>query len=305
MADKRPRTINIIQWNIDGYRQRSEELEILLATNNVHLALLNESRLSPDVQIKIRRYRILRSGGRNSQGGVAVLVRHDLPCAATGKTSLDRQQTISIRTANNTAITAIYNSPRNRLTPEALKGITARKGTKQLIVGDFNAKHRNWGNDYNNVNGTILQNLTDLTNATIQFPDQPTCYPHNNSNPSTIDIIYNRNVPTLRRLTTLEGYTSDHRPVKFELGDLAPELSDQRTYDFATTDWILFRRYINENIILTHDITSPADLDASLHVLTITITNATDRYTKKTKPPNHLSQQIPQTITDLLETRIS
>ncbi|KAK9707626.1 Endonuclease-reverse transcriptase [Popillia japonica] len=168
---------NILHWNMDGYNNKAEELDVLLQEHDVHIAFLNETKLRPDQHLRHRGFRVIRSDGSNGQGGVAALVERNLACAVLAKTQQPR-------------------SPRQRLTEAVIADLFGRT-SRHLVIGDLNARHVNWNNANNNANGRVLNNLAERTNFVVQHPDEPTCYPHNGQTPSTIDIVLNKGTALL------------------------------------------------------------------------------------------------------------
>ncbi|GBM43177.1 hypothetical protein AVEN_50101-1 [Araneus ventricosus] len=85
--------------------------------------------------------------------------------------------------------------------------------TATFIVGDLNAKHRNWNCSRNGKFGRQLANFAGKTNAKIVELDTPTHFHYRGS--SVIDLGLARNIPYGINSYSLTDLPSDHLLVKF------------------------------------------------------------------------------------------
>lgn len=69
-----------MSWNACSLRNKLLELEIFMRTNNVVIATIQETWLTPDVKITFSDYNIVRSDRTNIRqgGGVTILVHKNL-----------------------------------------------------------------------------------------------------------------------------------------------------------------------------------------------------------------------------------
>ncbi|GFW22243.1 hypothetical protein TNCV_1429971 [Trichonephila clavipes] len=67
------RTLNILQLNINGTQRKIEELTEILNVNKVHIACLQETKLNPNLKLKIKGFTTLRKD-RKKTGQVAALL---------------------------------------------------------------------------------------------------------------------------------------------------------------------------------------------------------------------------------------
>jgi exonuclease III len=65
--------INIIQWNAQSIRPKRLEIESLLHQEKIHLALISETWLDPNINFHISGYNIFRTDRADGFGGVAIL----------------------------------------------------------------------------------------------------------------------------------------------------------------------------------------------------------------------------------------
>ncbi|GFT70829.1 hypothetical protein TNCV_4163191 [Trichonephila clavipes] len=68
------RTLNILQLNSNGTQRKIDELSCHLHDNNVHIACLQETKLNPNLNIKIKEFTELRKDRTKSTGGGLVFL---------------------------------------------------------------------------------------------------------------------------------------------------------------------------------------------------------------------------------------
>lgn len=236
---------NILHWNMDGYGNKIEELDVLLQEHDIHIAFLNETKLRPEQHLRHRGFRVVRSDGTNGQGVVAALINRNITCAVLAKTQYARRQSIRLELGDGIGLTGVYNSPRLRLTEAVIAELFDRT-SRHLVIGNLNARHTNWNNANNNANGTVLSNFTERSNIVIQHPDEPTCYPHNGQTPSTIDVVLNKGIALLGECRVVHGSSSDHCPILVTVRTGATLQEDEPHLDFLTTNWAQFRARVCE-----------------------------------------------------------
>ncbi|GFT43561.1 hypothetical protein TNCV_3133031 [Trichonephila clavipes] len=70
------RTLNILQLNINGTQRKTEELTEILNVNKIHIACLQETKLNPNLKLKIKGFTTLRKDRKaRLGGGLAFLVK--------------------------------------------------------------------------------------------------------------------------------------------------------------------------------------------------------------------------------------
>ncbi|GFX51202.1 reverse transcriptase domain-containing protein [Trichonephila clavipes] len=62
------RTLNILQLNINGAQRKIEELTAILNVNKVHIVCLQETKLNPNLKLKIKGFTILRKDRKDRAG---------------------------------------------------------------------------------------------------------------------------------------------------------------------------------------------------------------------------------------------
>lgn len=116
-------------------------------------------------------------------------------------------------------LTGIYVHPDERLPTATLQTIFD-SGSRHLVAGDFNAIHPTWSKGQTNQRGRALCRLPGDLGLLVMGPDGVTSNPTGQRMGSTIDIIVNKGVDSIRNIEAKYDLSSDHWPVAFETGNL-------------------------------------------------------------------------------------
>lgn len=264
----------------------------------VDIMVITETKLKPNNRFKVPNFSIYRNDRiRNRGGGVAVLIRksiphHPLPAI---ESNIDN---IAVKLLDGTVIVGAYNSPSNRITEEALSELFTH--TKMLLVGDLNARHTTWSNRRNNRNGSTVFDYAYEYNIAVLAPDSPTHFPSNNSTPSIIDIILNKNYPHFIQPKSLPLLSSDHNPVHCTIQGTIENNRTLTKYDYKTTNWRKFKQILKERTIINNNLTTKLDIDEQVQKLTSDIQYARDK-TTKTYKLKQWQVTIPDEIINLIK----
>lgn len=285
----------IILWNTNGLKPKLTELTTYLTCNDIDIALLTETKLTPTDTIKIKNYNIYRNDRLTHGGGVAIIVKNTIH-----HTHINTQHTtleiVGIKLKNNTHIYSLYIPPNHTLTHNQLDNIFNRHN-KVLIAGDLNSRHTAWNNHVNNTNGNTLYTYYLQNNINIHHTQEPTHFPPNGTTPTYIDIILNKNVNEVSDPHTEIALSSDHNPVRFEIlterNDIKTPQREIRT--FKNTNWTAFKQELNRKTIINNNITNKAGLNKVTEILTNTIQKVMDKHST-TQKITHNNSEIPDNI---------
>ncbi|KAH8292683.1 hypothetical protein KR054_010461, partial [Drosophila jambulina] len=120
-------------------------------------------------------------------------------------------------------VASVYCPPAFRWTEADFTTFLSNLGDKFLAAGDWNAKHRWWGNHRMCAIGRTLSSVLANVNVDIVATGEATCYPYRaNATPSTIDFGiskgFRQQQVSIRVLTEL---SSDHLPLLFLISEEA------------------------------------------------------------------------------------
>lgn len=295
------KSLAVCSWNANSITNKIGELTEFLIRTGIHICLLNETKLANNLKFSIKGFHCLRKDSSRAEGGVAVLIKNNIPYE---KITLDPDldlDCICIRLKDNTHIIATYNKPRNRLT-NADFDILTRTSRKVLVVGDLNCRHTSWNCHRNNTNGRTLYNYSLNNDVTIQFPDRHTHFPPNNTTPTTIDLVLNKNVTNISDIETLDELSSDHSPIVFTLRGLNESIQVKTVIDHVNTDWTRFKTELDRHVNITNNINTTDRLEQEINKLTTAIQKTIKKtVTLKNIRPFH--SDIPQQAKDLIKER--
>lgn len=169
------------------------ELQNLLYEQDIHIALISETWLKPNIQFSIRGYTIIRNDCGNDHNGVAIFVRNGIYFQKLETFSDNSLQNVAIKIKykqKDISIVSFY-SPGNSV-PNFDKSKFNRllhSIPKPLIIaGDFNAHHTIWGCNRTNSRGRDIMDVMDDNDLMLLNNDQPTTVGTNSWRPNGLDL---------------------------------------------------------------------------------------------------------------------
>ena len=177
-----------LQWNCNGIRGALTGLTTYLRNNDVKVACLQETKLTPRVKDpKIPGYALLRKDrpGGVVGGGVAILIHHSISFTPIDVSFLQHDSNIELlgitATVNNSPISvfSVYVPPASACPTGYLPDIGAILGGDFgdcLILGDWNGHHEAWHSCHDDVRGEHLISEIEISDFCILNEDSP--HPH-------------------------------------------------------------------------------------------------------------------------------
>lgn len=294
--------MKIVSWNANGVKPKVSQLINFLAIHKVDIMLINETKLKKEDKLKLKHYTLYRNDRPDNlgAGGVAIAVRHNIPHTRIdiNRTTIE---TLAIKLTDNTHIIAAYNKPLNHFKNNELHTLL-NTGRKVLVIGDLNARHVQWNCNRNNTNGNTLAHHINNNNSIIMYPDTHTHYPDNNTTPSTIDLIINKNVTNITNPISMPELNSDHNPITTTLNNQHTEAPHITITSFKNTNWKEFKKTLDTLIKITPNINSADEIERSISTLTEAVKTAKKEHTQKIKiNPN--KDDLPDEINTLIKQR--
>lgn len=290
--------LKIIQWNANGLRTKVGEFISFLSHYKIDIAIINETKLTPNNKLKIRNFTVYRNDRNVRGGGVAIVVRHNLPHIKLPQTN-SLIEHISIKLLNGIILSGGYARPNLRMNDIDFHEIF-NLGQQVMLLGDLNARHRLWKNIHNNRNGHLVHDYATNNNIQLLTTTTPTHYPMNNMTPSYIDIILNKNILNLPDIQVLDELSSDHRPLLLDWKVDAGAESGQTTWIYSNANWRKFRDILNNKVEINNNIHNIDILEAETALLTANLQFARNKIAKKIciKPAEDL---LPREIINLIK----
>ena len=158
--------LHVVHININGLRDKKNELSHYLEENKVDVVCINESRLNklpaPTLTGFIIASRRDRSGEKASGGGVIIYTR---PYITSTVISIDKDDitAINISIGKESLVIVSYYVPPDK--QSSIDSVTISSLTNKhnniLITGDLNAKNTFYGSKSTNIRGDELFNLVE------------------------------------------------------------------------------------------------------------------------------------------------
>lgn len=254
--------------------------------------MINETKTTEKDKYKIQNYHIIRNDRTAHGGGVAIFIHQKIPFIKI-TTPLTSIEILSIKLSDNTVLIAAYNNPRNNFTNTYLAKLFS-VGNKIFLVGDLNARHREWKNHRNNTNGNTLLTFSQHNNLNIVNTETHTHYPESGAIPTYIDLIVNKNTQCLSNPISLAQLTSHHNPVLFSIGNRLPNTEPRKVRSYKNTNLEKFRTTLDKQITINKQINSCKILDIEVANLTNSIQNAINSHTTQIVTNDHYDQITPE-----------
>lgn len=302
MTDTRNRRshLRFCIYNANGVANKQVELNEFLEKYKIDVLFLTETHLRPTKTFKLKNMvghrtdRLHRRGG-----GTAIFLRQSITHHVEQLPPLQSIEATAVTIATHMGhitLVSAYSAPRGELHDQDLFAIFDTYNTV-LLCGDLNAKHHLWHSRQTNARGTRIHELEERLLAVTMGPRDPTYIPFNaNHHPDVLDIAMVKNLDVDLQLRTVNDLTSDHQPV---LGQLTRALTEPPPRTQKTVDWQQYRRWLNNNVRPTIDVSTTDRIDAAIATLTSKIHTAAKKASTTTVLPSPTYSQFPPLLQDL------
>ena len=214
---------NIIQWNINGFYSKLEELQLLIKDHTPTIICLQETNFNTESNPSLHHFNIFnknRKSSTRSSGGVAIMVNHNYPSEEiTLHTDLEAIA-VSITLPHVTlTLCNIYIPNQKEFTLYDIEHIIQQLPNTFIMVGDFNSHSQTWGSYKTDSRGKIIEDLLLNDHITILNNGQPTRINPSNGHTSAIDLSFANSSFShkLEWQALPDIYSSDHIPIKISL----------------------------------------------------------------------------------------
>ena len=271
--------ITILQWNANSLSAHIHELKHFLDNISYlpEIICVQETFLSPLLDIHISGYSTLRRDGENGRGGVATFIRNDLTYSDFICFENVEGMSVSISTTSGALkLFNFYISPSVSFDERLFQEIFSSDNI--FVCGDFNAKSSLWGSPKADSRGKSLENILRQSNTVVLNTGSPTRV--FNTGASHIDLSFAS--PRFANKTSWEVLNltcgSDHNIIKIDFDTFVNEenVSVPR-WVFKKADWPRFA-------FLCDSYLSDLDFDGELETLNESITESVIKAAKETIP---------------------
>lgn len=259
-------TLKILQWNMNGYRNNYNELQILLRTYSPRILCIQETHVHDltNLCVPINYTIYARNTSNTRYGGVAILVHNSLQHR---QINLGRDQGIDTICVEITSrikfnIFSSYIKPDQNFTKNHLNDTFRGSIYPDIITGDFNSWHSHWGSPTINSRGRILAGFINDSEYVILNNNSPTHFSTHGSF-SHVDLTFcSPSVALYSDWQTLDSmHGSDHYPILISLFQNAnantPNTNFIPKFKTELANWNLFKtkcldfesiRHISDNV---------------------------------------------------------
>ncbi|KAE9528623.1 hypothetical protein AGLY_012198 [Aphis glycines] len=254
--------INIIQWNLNGFFKKQEELKLIIQNHDPQIICLQETNFKDNFTAHLKNYDKNRRTPDRASGGVTNFIKSNIP-----------NKEIKIN---------------------KLENIIRQLPKPFIIVGDFNSHNIIWGSNNTNPRGKTIEKLIQNEDLILLNDTTPTHINLGNGNFSCIDLSLSS--PSIAQRLEWEVlpeiYSSDHIPIKVKISPRQTnnKYSNKQRWNLKNPNWNLYTDLLEEetkkilllNIINIEKITQIfTDLITDIATKTIGTTNQS----KKSRVP--------------------
>jgi ribonuclease HI len=238
-------TEKVVQWNINGFYQRLDDIKLLIEELDPTVLCLQETRLTKKDKAKLAGYRSFLRSLDTRRRGVAIFVKRDT--TAQRIDLITDIEAVAVRIGFDRPITvcSIYIAPNEPPTEAQIGDLADQLPIPYIITGDVNAHNNIWdpGAQNNNRMGTILENFVNDKGLVILNTGEMTHYSMAYNSLSAIDLT----VCTADLATELGWYVvgdlhnSDHYPTVTSVATTKTSTTLRRRWRMDTAKWPKYR----------------------------------------------------------------
>lgn len=189
------KNLKILQLNINGLKDKKDELEVFLNDNNFNAAILSETHGNPNEKVNIANFNIIKCHRiENNWGGVAILVKKNLNVRPLNFPQMEFLEVIGLYIKEcEINLISIYlppNKPINAVRKDISDLMVFTDGLQNVVMGgDFNAHNTYWGcRDDNNYGEFLLDKIVDSNLTLLNDGKYTRINRRNPENSSAIDL---------------------------------------------------------------------------------------------------------------------
>lgn len=289
----------LLQWNLNGFNKKINELKILIAEHLPDLLCLQETNFTDKSYKTLRNYTCYnknRTNGLRASGGVAIYVKTALPSTQINIITHLEAIAISVHlNESNLNICNLYIPNQTKIEISDIENIIKQLPKPFIILGDFNAHSTIWGSEKTDNRGKIIEKLLENDNIVLLNDTSPTHINFANGTLSCIDltICSSTLAQRLKWRTLSDIHSSDHLPIitNFMIRKGDTNKNKSRRWNLKTPNWTLFSDIV-ENEITKIQHNDQSNIENTVETLTNIITSAAElsigssiNYNNKPKVP--------------------
>ena len=143
-----PHPNNILQWNINGLRNKITQLQLLFSKYNPDAIALQETKLPANIEYSPKKYQSYYKNRTAHGGGVAIIVSENIPSTRIELTTPLEAVAVKLFYQEQTLTVCSYYQPDQNFPEDDFKNLVAQLPSPHLILGDYNSKSDRWGSPF-------------------------------------------------------------------------------------------------------------------------------------------------------------
>lgn len=210
--------INILQWNLNGFFKKYNELQLIIQNQKPNIICLQETNFNDKLIGKIPNfisYSKNRTNALRSSGGVAIYISENFYSKQIPLNSNLEAIAIKVHGKEIFTICNIYIPNQTCFNKNDILSIIKQLPSPYIITGDFNSHNIIWGSLSTDNRGKEIEEILKDDNITLLNTGENTRLNPHNGNFSAIDLSFS-NAALAQRLSWIvdsQIYSSDHFPI--------------------------------------------------------------------------------------------
>lgn len=249
----------ILQWNLNGFFKKLDELKIILSETQPEIICLQETNFKYDTTGKLSNYTgysKYRTAGARASGGVTIYVKSEYPSKIININTHFEAIAVSVKLRQlEINICNIYIPNQLDFTQNDIENILNQIPTPFIITGDFNSHNLMWGSKNTDRRGKEIYKAFGKDSIVILNSNEPTHINMANGQMSNIDLSFS-NASLAQRLewNVYKNITSsDHFPIIIKYTPLTNDPTPGEKWNLKKPDWALYSELLEEKITSIKD----------------------------------------------------
>ena len=184
----------ILQWNLNGFFKKLDELKIIIAETQPEIICLQETNFKYDTTGKLPNYigySKYRTDGARASGGVTIYVKTEYPSKTININTRFEATAVTVKLRQlEINVCNMYIPNQHDFTQNDIENILNQIPSPFIITGDFNSHHTTWGSKNTDRRGKEIYKAVDNDNIVILNNNKPTHINIANGLMSNIDLSF-------------------------------------------------------------------------------------------------------------------
>ena len=292
----------ILQWNVNGYRSRKQELSLVLQEEDPSCVCLQELKILNNYQFAdpsnlYKTYLKIPENNENNmaKGGVLIAVKSTIPHSHLPLDTNLQAVAVSFPKGKLKSLCSIYLPPSINIEATHLHEMVTQLPKPTLIVGDFNAHSPLWYDNISDLRGAQIEDLINTEDLIPLNENHPTFYRTFDQATSNIDLalISNHSAMDYSWNISEDLNGSDHYPIMISaVQPSSPQYTEK--WNIEKANWDKFQ----ELATTTKKVQTIANIEEAYIHLKDTILTASKVSIPQTKISNMKRPCLPWWTTD-------